>query len=115
MIIDVSKARIFIHPGSVDLRKGVSGLTAIVQEKMKGNPFSGSVYIFCNRERKLIKAVYWDKTGFWLSQKRLEKDKYPWPRNEGEVMELTWEQLRMLLAGIDFFKAHKEVFYTRVA
>jgi transposase len=115
MIIDVSKARIFIHPGSTDLRKGVSGLAAIVQEKMQENPFSGSVYIFCNRERKLIKAVYWDKTGFWLSQKRLEKDKYPWPRNESEAMELTWEQMQMLLAGIDFFKAHKELFYTKVA
>ena len=71
MIIDVSNARIFIHPGSADLRKGVSGLTAVVQEKMKENPFSGSVYIFCNRERKLIKAVYWDKTGFWLSHRTL--------------------------------------------
>jgi transposase len=115
MILDVSKAKIFIHPGSTDLRKGVNGLSAIVQEKMKQNPFSGSVYIFCNRGRKLIKAVYWDKTGFWLSQKRLEKDTFPWPRNEQEAMELSWEQLEMLLAGIDFFRAHKEVFYTKVA
>jgi transposase len=115
MIIDVSKARIFIHPGSTDLRKGVNGLTAIVQEKMKENPFSGSVYIFCNRDRKLIKAVYWDRTGFWLSQKRLEKDKYPWPRDERGARELSWEQLQMLLTGIDFFKAHKELYYTEVA
>jgi transposase len=86
-----------------------------MQEKMKGDSFSGSVYIFCNRERRVIKAVYWDKTGFWLSQKRLEKEKYPWPGNGSEVTELTWEQLEMLLAGIDFFRAHKEVFYTRVA
>ena len=50
---------------------------------MAGEPFSGNVYLFCNRERKLLKAVYWDKTGFWLSQKRLEKDKYPWPQDEG--------------------------------
>jgi transposase len=115
MIIDVSKARVFIRPGQTDLRKGVNGLTAIVQEKMKENPFSGGVYLFCNRERKLIKAVYWDKTGFWLSQKGLERDKYPWPRDESEARELSWEELQMLLAGIDFFKAHKEVFYTKVA
>ena len=50
-----------------------------------------------------------------MGTQRLEKDKYPWPRNESEVMELTREQLRMLLSGIDFFKAHKEVFYTRAA
>jgi transposase len=115
MILDISKTRIFIHPGSTDLRKAVNGLTAIVQEKMKQDPFSGSVYIFCNRGRELIKAVYWDKTGFWLSQKRLEKDKFPWPQDEKEAMELSWEQLHMLLTGIDFFKAHKEVVYTKAA
>jgi transposase len=59
--------------------------------------------------------VYWDKTGFWLCQKRLEKDKFPWPEDENEAMELTVEQLQMLLSGIDFFKAHKELFYKRAA
>jgi len=115
MIIDLSKTRIFLRPGSTDLRKAINGLSVIVQEEMKEDPFSGNIYIFCNNDRKLLKAVYWDKTGFWLSQKRLEKDKYPWPANEKEAMELTVEQLLMLLAGIDFFKAHKEVFYKKVS
>ena len=115
MIIDPGKVKIFLRPGATDLRKAVNGLSAIVQEAMKQDPFSGSVYLFCNHERKLLKAVYWDKTGFWLSQKRLEKDKYPWPQNENEAMELSAEQLQMLLAGIDFFKAHKEVLYKKVA
>jgi transposase len=81
---------------------------------MEQDPFSGSVYLFCNRERKLLKAVYWDKTGFWLSQKRLEREKYPWPQDEEAVRELTVEQLQMLLTGIDFFKRHKELFYEKV-
>jgi len=115
MILDLSKTRIYLRPGTTDLRKAVNGLSAIVQEDMKQDPFSGSVYIFCNNNKKLLKAVYWDKTGFWLSQKRLEKDKFPWPADENEAMELTAEELQMLLAGIDFFKAHKEVFYKRVA
>lgn len=115
MILDINKVRIFVRPGTTDLRKAVDGLTAIVQEYIKQNPFSGNVYIFCNRERKLLKAVYWDKTGFWLSQKRLEKDKFPWPMDEAEAMELKAEELRMLLAGIDFFKAHKELHFKRVA
>jgi len=115
MILDLSKVRIFIRPGYTDLRKAVNGLSAIVQEDMKEDPFSGSVYIFCNHERKLLKAVYWDKTGFWLSQKRLEKEKYPWPLTKDEAMELSVDQLRMLLVGIDFFKAHKELFYKKVA
>jgi len=114
MIIDLSRVRIFVRPGSTDLRKAVNGLSAVVQAEMGQEPFSGNVYVFCNRERKLLKAVYWDKTGFWLSQKRLEKDRYPWPRDEAQARELTGEQLRMLLAGIDFFRAHKEVFYQKV-
>jgi len=115
MIIDLSKVKIFLRPGITDMRKAVNGLSAIVQENMKKDPFSGSVYLFCNRERKLLKAVYWDKTGFWLSQKRLEKDKYPWPNDETEARELSADELQMLLSGIDFFKAHKELFYKKVA
>ncbi|GHU58914.1 transposase [Spirochaetia bacterium] len=120
MIFDLSTARIFIRPGNTDLRKAVNGLTAIVQEGMALDPFNGNGepkvrYLFCNRERKLLKAVYWDKTGFWLSQKRLEKDKFPWPEDESGVRELTAEQLQMLLTGIDFFKAHQELFYKKVS
>jgi len=115
MIFDINKVRIFLRPGHTDLRKGANGLSTIVQETMKQNPFSGSVYLFCNSEKKLLKAIYWDKTGFWLSQKRLEKDKYPWPQDATEARELTAGELQMLLAGIDFFKAHKELHYTRVA
>jgi transposase len=87
----------------------------MVQEQMKGDPFSGSVFIFCNRDRRLLKAVWWDRTGFWLSQKRLEKEKFPWPENEGEAEELSGEELRMLLSGIDFFKAHKQLYYEKVS
>jgi len=115
MIIDFSKVRIFLRPGVTDLRKAINGLSVIVQEDMCHDPFSGSVYLFCNRGRRLLKAVYWDKTGFWLSQKRLERDQFPWPRDDGEARELTTEQLQMLLAGIDFFKAHKEVVFKNVA
>jgi transposase len=114
MILDISKTRIFIRPGYTDMRKASNGLTVMVQEEMKEDPFSGSVYVFCSRDRKLLKAVYWDKTGFWLCQKRLEKEKFPWPETKEAVRELTREELRMLLAGIDFFKAHKTLYYKNV-
>jgi len=115
MIFDLSRIRIFIHPGSTDLRKAVNGLSAIVQNKMEQDPFSGSVFLFCNRQCRLLKAVYWDKTGFWLCQKRLEKDKFPWPSTSEAVKELSAEELSMLLKGIDFFKAHKALFYKKVS
>ena len=115
MILDISQVKIFLRPGATDMRKAVNGLSVIVQEGMKQDPFSGSVYLFCNSDRRLLKAVYWDKSGFWLSQKRLEKDKYPWPQDESDARELTAEQLQMLLAGIDFFKAHKTLYYKKVS
>jgi transposase len=115
MTLDVSRVKIYIRPGQTDLRKAVNGLTVLIQEQMKGDPFSGSVYLFCNKGRKLLKAVWWDRTGFWLSQKRLEKEKWPWPENAEGVEELNREQLEMLLEGIDFFKAHKPVYYRRVS
>jgi transposase len=114
MTIDLSKARIFIRPGHTDLRKAVNGLGGIIEGQMGEEPFSGNVYLFCNRERKLIKAVWWDRNGFWLSQKRLEQEKYPWPQDESEARELTVEQLEMLLRGIDFFKAHKTLYYKNI-
>jgi len=115
MIFDLSQTRIFLRPGATDLRKAVNGLSTIIEASMKQNPFSGSVFLFCNCDRKLLKAVYWDKSGFWLSQKRLEKDKFPWPQNESDVRELTGDELQMLLTGIDFFKVHKELHYKKVS
>jgi len=115
MTIDLSKARIFIRPGYTDLRKAVNGLSVMIEQEMAGEPFSGNVYLFCNRGRRLLKAVWWDKNGFWLAGKRLEKDRFPWPETEEEAREISGEELSMLLSGIDFFKAHKPLYYKKVS
>jgi transposase len=115
MTVDLSRVTIYIRPGYTDLRKGVNGLTAIIQEEMGLNPLSGSVFLFCNRGRKLLKAVWWDQTGFWLSQKRLEKDRFPWPEHELAAEEIRVEEVKMLLSGIDFWRAHKPLFYEKVS
>ena len=115
MTIDLNSIRIFIKPGFTDLRKAVNGLTGIIEQQMTGEPLSGNVYLFCNKEQKLLKAIWWDKNGFWLSQKRLEKDRFPWPKTNEETQELNKEELMMLLSGIDFFKAHKPLYYKNVS
>jgi transposase len=56
MTLDMSKARIFIRPGSTDLRKAVNGLTALVQGNIQQEPFSGNVYIFCNKGEETFKS-----------------------------------------------------------
>jgi len=115
MTIDPSAVRIFIRPGTTDLRKAVNGLTGIIEQQMTGEPFSGSVYLFCNRDRKLLKAIYWERNGFWLNQKRLEKETFPWPQTNEAAQEITSEELTMLLKGIDFFRAHKSLYYKKVS
>jgi transposase len=115
MTFDPSKAKIYLRPGHTDLRKAVNGLAGIVERQMTGEPFSGNVYLFCSRNRKLLKALWWDKNGFWLCQKRLEQDTFPWPQTSEAVQELSENQLAMLLSGIDFFRAHKTLYYKKVS
>lgn len=114
MIFDYTDYRYFIRPGKTDLRKGVNGLSLLIQNVMNNDPFSKSLFLFCNNQRKLLKIVYWDRNGFCLWQKRLEKNKFPWPETEEEAREIRFDELKMLLDGIDFFKAHKQLNYSRV-
>lgn len=114
MFVDFSKVTIYIRPGVTDMRKAINGLSVIVAEQMASDPLSGSVYLFCNRERRILKCLYWDRTGFCLWQKRLEKHRFPWPNDEQAARQLSIDELRMLLAGIDFFRAHQEVSYSTV-
>jgi transposase len=113
MILDFSKVRIFVRPGSTDMRKQINGLAAIVQENLRLDPLDGSLYLFLGKDRKRLKALYWDRNGFCMWQKRLERDRFPWPKDEGEARELDGDRLAMLLSGIDFWNAHETLFFTK--
>jgi len=127
MFIDWNTVRIFVKPGSTDLRKQINGLAVLVSEGMGEDPLSGSLFLFTNKQRRLLKVLYWDRNGFCLWQKRLEKDRYPWPRSawpgmastdrlkeEEPAREITSDQIRMLLAGIDFWHAHETLTFSSV-
>lgn len=114
MIIDWSKVRVFVKPGATDMRKQINGLSIIVSEDLEMDPFGGNLFLFCNKRRKLLKILYWDTNGFCMWLKRFEKDKFPWPMNRREAGEIAYEQLSLLLEGIDFWHAHKRLAYSRV-
>lgn len=114
MKIDLEEARVFIRPGVTDMRKHINGLSAIVESVMKESPFSGSLFLFANRQKTTLKAIYWDRNGFCLWLKRLEKDRFPWPDDEAEARELSHDEVAMLLKGIDFFHRHGELRYSSV-
>lgn len=115
MIVDWSEVNIFIKPGPTDMRKQINGLSIIVDEEIKSDPLSGSLYLFCNKDRRRLKILYWDRNGFCLWLKRLEENRFPWPKNGDEVMEIKKDQLAMLLDGIDFFNAHKKLNFSSVS
>jgi transposase len=114
MIPDLSTVKIFVRPGATDMRKQINGLSVIVQMEMKQNALNGSLYLFSGKNRKHLKILYWDKSGFCLWMKKLEVDRFPWPKDTRQAFEITGEELKMLLSGIDFFHAHKELCYTTV-
>ena len=114
MFIDITGMRVFLKLGVTDMRKAINTLSMLVQDEMKMDPFGRSLYVFCNRRLDIMKILYWDSNGFCLWQKRLEKQKFPWPETETEAQEISHEELGMLLRGIDFFHAHKEMHYQQV-
>jgi len=95
-------SQIWIAAGVTDLRRGFTGLSAIVQTTLQENPLSGHVFVFRGRRGDLIKLLWWDGDGLCLFAKRLERGRFIWPKVEGGTVSLTRAQLSMLLEGIDW-------------
>ena len=92
--------RVYLHREAVDFRLGINGLAMLVEQAMQLDPFARAVFAFHNRRCNRIKLLLYDQTGFWLLFKRLEKDRFTWPRRAQANIELTTEQLHWLLEGI---------------
>lgn len=93
--------RIYVVTGVTDMRKSFNGLTAIVSNHLVQDPLSGHMFVFCNRRRDRIKVLYWDRSGLWVCAKRLEKGTFAWPSETAVSVEMTTEELTMLIGGID--------------
>lgn len=103
---------VFLHRKPVDFRKSVNGLSAIIEQEMGRDAFSGHVFVFCNKSRDKLKVVYWDKSGFALWYKRLEKERFKWPAQENlDMLTLTGEQWLWLLSGSSVIP-HQRLNYT---
>jgi transposase len=109
---------VYLHREPIDFRVGIDGLASRVENEMALSPFSGALFLFTNRARDRVKALYWDQTGFALWMKRLEEARFMWPKRLADpVIELTHDQLHWLLAGYDItaMKPHKSLQYQRVS
>jgi len=95
---------VYLHRDPVDFRKAINGLSVIVQEHLLLNPFDDACFVFINRYRNRLKILYWEKNGFCLWLKRLEKDKFAWPKRGQMKLTLSLEELNWLLDGFDIWR-----------
>jgi transposase len=101
--------RILIGTTPIDMRKSIDGLTAIVQQELEEDAYSGHLFIFVSRRRDRVKILAWDKGGFVLVYKRLERGQFKLPHMDPSTMavEIDATQLAMLLDGIDFGRVRR--------
>jgi transposase len=103
-------ARVLVSRGAVDFRKAHDGLVAVVRGALREDPLAGDLFVFFNRRRDRIKVLVWDRNGFWLHYKRLERGTFEaLPTGEGARVEIDRARLAMLLEGV----AQKSVRFRR--
>jgi transposase len=102
MITPSAGVRVYLAMGTTDMRKGFDGLSMLVQEVLRQDPFSGHLFVFRGRRGDRLKLLYWDGQGLCLFAKRLERGRFVWPVTQEGVVQLTAAQLSMLLEGIDW-------------
>jgi transposase len=115
MFLQSPDLKVYLALGATDMRKAINGLSMIA-EQLELDPFSGHLFVFCNRRKKILKILYWDTNGFCLWQKRLEKQTFKWPKTEAEVLQIGQRELRWLLDGLKITQrgAHRQLHYETV-
>ena len=109
---------IFIHREAVDMRRGINGLCDLVQAECMGELSGKNLFVFCGKRRDSIKVLYFDRSGFCLWQKRLDVDKFPWPKKSlEEIVVISAQQFSWLLEGFDVWKMKpfEEIKFERVS
>ncbi len=134
---------VWLCRNAVDFRKGINGLSVLVEDQLVRDPFNGQLFVFVNRRRDKIKILYWERAGFCMWQKRLEAERFKWPehlfagdvsqqrhldgdvlsssserlsRAVGQTIVLDGQQLNWLLDGYDLaaMRPHRSLAYTTV-
>jgi len=95
--------RIYFATEPVDMRKGIDGLRAHVEATFRKDPYEGHLFVFVGKRRDRVKILFWDRSGFVLYLKRLERGRFQAPVLDAKRRQLQMEpaQLAMLLDGID--------------
>jgi transposase len=110
---------VFLCSKPVDFRKGINGLSGLVEGVFMRSPFTGHLFVFVNQDRDRVKVLYWESSGFCMWQKRLEKARFHWPGHlsKGETILLSAQELDWLLDGFDLrhWKPHPVLNFSSVS
>lgn len=103
MIVDRRGARVWARAQPTDLRKGYTGLAALVTQEMGHDLVTGDLFLFVSRTRTSLKILRWDGTGLCIYGKRLARGRFaaPWKRGQEGEVRLTQTELRQLLRGAE--------------
>lgn len=95
--------RIYFATALVDMRNGIDGLSAVIEQVLREDPYQGHLFVFVGKQKDKVKVLYWDQNGFVLYMKRLERGRFQMPTIDGRRnrVEMQSEELQMLLKGID--------------
>lgn len=102
MLTPPDGAKLFLSLDAIDMRKSIDGLCAMITDYFKEKPSSGNLFLFCSTNRRRIKILFFDRNGFVVYYKRLERGRFRFKITREGVIEITVPQLQWLLAGLDF-------------
>ena len=103
MLVAGDHLKLFLHTQPIDMRKAIDGLVAMVVDVFETKPQSGDFFLFLNKRKDKLKLVYWDRNGFVMHYKRLDKGRFKFLFDSKKAtLEISNEQLGWLLAGVDF-------------
>ena len=103
-MLSFMNTRIWLYQNPVDFRKQINGLMVFLSDHLKKDPTSSQLFLFRNSGANKLKLLIWERNGFWLLYKRLEKGRFTFPETNDSHCELTQSQLNWLLSGLDFTK-----------
>lgn len=103
-----SQHNYYLYRGVCDMRKGFNGLCGIVTNELGRSPIDGSVFIFVNRSRNLIKLLHWERGGLVVYHKRLEQGRFILPPQAQGKEQITWPELVLMVEGISYTTLRKK-------
>jgi transposase len=116
MIRPSAAAVVYLCVAPTDLRKQATSLALLVEQGLKRNIFEPVLYVFSNARRDRIRILYWERNGLVLWSKRLQSERFIWPRiAEGDTVSMSGGELNQLLDGFDVWaRGHRELQLKRV-